>query len=319
MEIYGEGVDAADLKLSINIPAADRKGDNNNTPYTATAGLAAGKPATLTVRYVTGQQNDVVTGALSNIDEAKDPSKAYVVLEDLNKEPAEDFIINQAVNGLTVQAAPDSVALLFDDIVSSDDTNDEDTHFEQTLVENAVKATNQSFQNLQYQAKYLDLVDANNGNTWLTTNDKVTVYWPYPEGTNESTKFYLQHFEGIDRDDTLSAITDEVEIATPDDVMVHTGDNGIYFETNSFSPYVLMWDKTTPAVDDGGKEESTPAATPKPTPAPAEEAQPVAAPVAAVIPQTGDDSQPLVWVALVVVSGAALAGLAVYRKKRSDK
>ena len=38
-----------------------------------------------------------------------------------------------------------------------------------------------------------------------------------------------------------------------------------------------------------------------------------------LIPQTGDDSQPLVWVALVVVSGAALAGLAVYRKKRSGK
>ena len=37
------------------------------------------------------------------------------------------------------------------------------------------------------------------------------------------------------------------------------------------------------------------------------------------IPQTGDESQPLAWVALVVVSGAALAGLAVYRKKRSDK
>ena len=37
------------------------------------------------------------------------------------------------------------------------------------------------------------------------------------------------------------------------------------------------------------------------------------------IPQTGDESQPLVWVTLVVLSGAALAGLAVYRKKRSDK
>lgn len=76
----------------------------------------------------------------------------------------------------------------------------------------------------------------------------------------------------------------------------------------------------TPAVDDGGKEETnTPASTPSPTAAPAKDAQPVAAPVAAVIPQTGDDSQPLVWVALVIFSGAALTGLAVYRKKRSDK
>ena len=37
------------------------------------------------------------------------------------------------------------------------------------------------------------------------------------------------------------------------------------------------------------------------------------------IPQTGDESQPLVWVTLVVLSGTALAALAVYRKKRSDK
>lgn len=45
---------------------------------------------------------------------------------------------------------------------------------------------------------------------------------------------------------------------------------------------------------------------------------PQTAPVAA-IPQTGDNSQPLVWVALVGISGAALAALAVFRRKRSDK
>lgn len=39
----------------------------------------------------------------------------------------------------------------------------------------------------------------------------------------------------------------------------------------------------------------------------------------ALIPQTGDDSQPMLWVALVGISGVALAALAVYRKKRSDK
>ena len=48
-------------------------------------------------------------------------------------------------------------------------------------------------------------------------------------------------------------------------------------------------------------------------------AQSASATSSSAIPQTGDESQPLVWVTLVVVSGAALAGLAVYRKKRSDK
>jgi len=46
-------------------------------------------------------------------------------------------------------------------------------------------------------------------------------------------------------------------------------------------------------------------------------AAPAAAAVA--IPQTGDNSQPLVWIALVGISGAALAALAVFRRKRSDK
>ena len=48
-------------------------------------------------------------------------------------------------------------------------------------------------------------------------------------------------------------------------------------------------------------------------------AQSASAASSSAIPQTGDESQPLVWGALVVVSGAALAALAVYRKKRSDK
>ena len=48
-------------------------------------------------------------------------------------------------------------------------------------------------------------------------------------------------------------------------------------------------------------------------------AQSASATSSSAIPQTGDESQPLVWVTLVVLSGAALAGLAVYRKKRSDK
>ena len=55
--------------------------------------------------------------------------------------------------------------------------------------------------------------------------------------------------------------------------------------------------------------------------APAKEAEPAAAPAVTTvaIPQTGDESQPLVWVTLLVLSGAALAALAVFRKKRSDK
>lgn len=320
MEIYGEGVDEGSLTAQISIEGTEE----GTYLYNKSFGLVGGDPAELTVRYVAGQQEDVVTKALDNITDEHDPGKAYVVLKDQDGNKAEDFIINEAVKGadetsLKVQAAPESVSLLFDDIVSTNDTGDKETHFEKTLVDNAVKATGQNFENLQYQAKYLDLVDADNGNTWLTTGDKVTVYWPYPEGTNAETKFYLQHFLDIDRDGTLEEITKEVEEKEPDVVEIHTDANGIYFETDSFSPYVLMWDDPAPAEDKGDEEQ--PASTPKPTQAPTEktEAASVSAQVTSGIPQTGDASQPLVWVALVVISGAALACLVVYRKKRSSK
>ena len=38
----------------------------------------------------------------------------------------------------------------------------------------------------EYQVlfRYLDLVDASNGNAWVTADKPVEVYWPYPAGTS---------------------------------------------------------------------------------------------------------------------------------------
>ena len=77
---------------------------------------------------------------------------------------------------------------------------------------------------------------------------------------------------------------------------------GKYFSDEALTKEVQKADTVRPAT--GNSNTTAPAA---------------AATTMTSIPQTGDESQPLVWVALVVLSGAALAGLAVYRKKRSDK
>ena len=77
---------------------------------------------------------------------------------------------------------------------------------------------------------------------------------------------------------------------------------GKYFSDEALTKEVQKADTVRPAT---GNSNTTAPAAPATT--------------MTAIPQTGDESQPLVWVTLVVLSGAALAGLAVYRKKRSDK
>nr|WP_298000276.1 S-layer homology domain-containing protein [uncultured Anaerotignum sp.] len=100
-----------------------------------------------------------------------------------------------------------------------------------------------------YEVKYLDLVDANDGNIWITASNPVNIYWGYPEGTDQNTKFEIVHFKGLHRDGSNSGydvddITDlnldNVEVIVPENT-----ENGIKFSVGSggFSPFALTYTK----------------------------------------------------------------------------
>lgn len=321
MRIYGDRVDAGTLKAEITI---------SGQPTFTVGVVGAEDPATLTVRYVNGDQIDVVTHSYDSIEaasEADDPKQkalhtAYMIREDSNK-----FVINES----NVQVDGEDVSLLFDDIVDS--TSYE---YEKTLTSKAVAAAitadgSLNGVTLKTEAKYLDLVESGNGNAWVTAQDvngdpqAVKVYWPYPEGTNKYTKFYLAHFEDLDRDTSTAAMAKKLSSAKATGMSIQKDDYGISFTTTDFSPYVLVWEEsqgqvTPPDNGDGNNNTTTNNNTQNTTvnvAANNSAAAPAAAAVA--IPQTGDNSQPLVWIALVGISGAALAALAVFRRKRSDK
>ena len=314
MKIYGNRVNADTLKATITIPGQS----------SFTVGVVGNEePATLTVRHVNGNQNDVVTASYESVEDAAnadEPSQdalnnAYMIRNDATR-----FVINES----NVEVNGEDVSLLFDDISPT-------THnYEQTLTSKAVAAAIKADSSLngatlKTEAKYLNLVEAGNGNAWVTADSAVTVYWPYPEGTNKDTKFYLAHFENLDRDTGTDAMAAKLEAATANKMTIQKDEYGISFTTSSFSPYVLVWEtpKGQPTPPDDGKDNNSNNSNNSNT-AKANVVNNVSAPAApattmTAIPQTGDESQPLVWVTLVVVSGAALAGLAVYRKKRSDK
>lgn len=246
----------------------------------------------LNVRYVTGGQNDVVTGVLNSVEDlaaAKedDASKAYAVL------PSDaQYFVNGSQVDVTTSATP---SLLFDSVVSDHNTEgvgDYDQQLANRAVDVAAEAGT-TYTHPWYEAKYLDLVDASNGNVWLTSSEPVTVYWPYPVGTDENTEFTLVHFEGLDREMSNGEVENNIASANAVSVEVENTPYGIKFATNGFSPFVLMWE--------GEGEQPAPEDTKKPS--------------TGNLAQTGDNSMALI--AGVGAAGVACLGAALAVKKHS--
>ena len=100
--------------------------------------------------------------------------KAYVIRDKDTK-----FFINDSDVDVTETEGFADVSLLFDDIVTDGNTEGASDYYSM-LTDKAVDEAAEGMQEVKYEAKYLDLVDANNGNVWLTPSEKVTIYWPYP-------------------------------------------------------------------------------------------------------------------------------------------
>lgn len=313
MSIYSGGVNPADVRLKIDFKTE------------STVCRVQGQESTLTVRYVTNDnQEDVVTGILDDIEsapaDAATSGHAYAVAQ-----TGTTYYINDPNDSdenikidVTDTAAP---SLLFDDVVDSKDTGENEDYGTQ-LKDHALTQIDAELQNPAYQAKYLDLVDANNGNVWLTADKAVTVYWPYPDGTDENTKFYLVHFKGMNREMDNDAISEAISNADVEEVEILSTDaHGISFEADSFSPFVLVWDRPVHHDNPGtSTEQPQPTQTPKPTAAPATPA-PTATPAAVttgVIPSTGDTMPVGLLGGVAVVAAAALAALVVLRKRKHD-
>ena len=156
------------------------------------------------------------------------------------------------INDSNVQVADTSgVALLFDNIIENN-TNKENKSNTQLLRERADEVLAEvETPNLDegtyrhYECKYLDLVDTNNGNAWVKASQDVTVYWPLPEGTDASTKFELLHFTDMHRDMGVSQIENKIDTCTVVRENVTVEGDHITFETDGFSPYVLVWQTDT--------------------------------------------------------------------------
>lgn len=248
MSVFGEGIETDSIKLHINVTAENT---TNNTPINIDCGLGA-DTGKLTIRYVSGSQNAVTTDVVSNdeLDDAlvKNPGKAVATVPD-----GTTFYINESHVDLDDVERP-SPSLLFDQIVDAVDTGSSTSDgYATQLEQGAIKLVDADLENPQAESRYLDLVDVNNGNVWLTADNPVTVYWPRPENSTETTKFYLVHFDGLDREMDTDKVSDLIQQAlrntdgttdAPRAYEIKQVDNlgdTIRFTTKTFSPFVLVW------------------------------------------------------------------------------
>ena len=202
---------------------------------------------------------------------------------------------------------------------------------------------------VKFQQQYLDLVDTNNGDAYLTLGDghDITVYWPVPEDYDNSKDALIYHFDGVDRDyndGNVAAQVDELILIEPELVTVN-GNDYFEFTTTSFSPFVLAYaietePEPSPSTDPTPtptteptpvpSTEPSPAPTTEPTPVPTTEptAAPSTEPTAAVTPtpapeqpatdapKTGDETNLAGWIMLAAAGAASLTAALVLRTRR---
>lgn len=182
----------------------------------------------------------------------------YAAVTDGNAAPAEgkpavaaESDTTYTINGSDVPVEDTSgVALLFDSII--DASGEDRTGLLEDKAESAMAALNKEPANgnrFAYSFQYLDLVDTNNGNAWVKASKDVTIYWPYPAGTNKETVFTLLHFEGLHREMDTSEIGDQIANCTVREVTIaNKTDTHIVLKVGSagFSPFALVWEEKIP-------------------------------------------------------------------------
>lgn len=226
-------------------------GENNLNDVTAkttdgkTYRLEVGT-GTLTVRAV--EATDPTSEVVTEIATPATSGSATAVAP----EGGTTYTLNNTGVQLPADAKP---SLLFDDIIESDGAQRVDA------LEDAVDTALGTTDGIRhYEAKYLDLVDANNGNAWISSSNGTDIYWGYPATTDKNTNFTLVHFKDLHRDGTNSGFelgdisSAQVEVLTSENGRIENTDYGIKFHVGSggFSPFVLVWETDNTTGGGGG-------------------------------------------------------------------
>ena len=218
-------------------------GDGTNAIYNITI-----NPSTLIVRYVNA--DDVLRPVASSEAELQaEAGKAAAVV------PAGAVLYVNDDDERPVDRKSADIRLLSDEILDLADNRQQllvDRGFQEALGMTSEQAAEAGYESA---TRYFDLVDYNNGNAWITSNQPTTVYMPLPKGTDQNTEFRLLHFKELHRENYYADVANAIATAPVETVSITVEGQYIKFNTatgkDAFSPFMLMW-KTDDGNGNGG-------------------------------------------------------------------
>ena len=224
MTIYGGGLQQSEIK------AVFTAGDES---ITCTVKIGTGH---LLVKSVTN--DGTTTNGIEASSDAVTDTDTITAVADSN--------VTYYVNESEVSVPNDRVQLLVDEVSNSPD-------FDKAMGEDAlerVAGEGNTLSNAAYDLAYMDLVDTQNGNTVVTMGDNQSlfIYWPVPDDAAEDSEFHVVHYYELDREEVTNA-GDLGEATTQKvDTKEVNGQSYVVFETSSFSPFALVYEKAPDPV-----------------------------------------------------------------------
>ena len=255
----GEGQEATRVEFTngsetITSDAFD-VGENVNTTYTMSLYKGDGESAVgdIVTEYEgkTYSVDSSATATLTVRGTTDEPQLATVGTTPEKGKPAVSAPegTTYAINGGNVAVQnPAGVSLLFDDIIDTNSENRTDL-----LKKKANEKLGGDASDRNMEIKYLDLVDAHNGNAWVKASQNVTIYWPIPEGASAEDSFKVLHFENLHRDMQSTNIESAITNCTVTEVPCTVEGDHITFQMgeDGFSPFALVWEeKSEPSWPD---------------------------------------------------------------------
>ena len=229
MAIYSGTLNPDQVKLTFKTD--DRLGELSGKSYSVDTESGA-----LTIRGVTDSQETAVVGQKTDSGfSASVPNGTTYTIND------SDIGVNDSSN----------IQLLVDDIVTAGDDADAAAVTEALQTKAAEALENTTLTNPTYEMKYMDLVDGNNGNVYVTPSQNVTITWPMPTDAAADTEFYVVHFDGLDREFSGNQAVTQIENCENVTVIpTETSSDGqsITFATSTFSPFVLVYNQKDAAA-----------------------------------------------------------------------
>ena len=168
-------------------------------------------------------------------------------------DPSTTYYTNDIEDGRVIDDSS-GIRLMVDDVLAP--TENDGAEREKLLKEkanaalpelNGMTAEEAEAAGYHYVLRYMDLVDSNNGNAWVSSSAGTDVYVPYQTSDGSETEYRIIHFKDLHREYGLTGqdVVDAINQGAVEIMDIENTPYGIKFHTDAagFSPFAIIWNE----------------------------------------------------------------------------